>query len=40
MEFTSLSAKTRKSYGQYLRNIEDEFGDMPAITKLNAAYAE
>jgi PST family polysaccharide transporter len=24
-----LSAKTRKSYGQYLRKIEDEFVDMP-----------
>jgi integrase len=28
-EFTSLSAKTRKSYSRYLRLIEDDFGDMP-----------
>ena len=28
-EFTSLSEKTRKSYGRYLRLIEGEFGDMP-----------
>jgi integrase len=29
VEFTSLTDKTRKSYGRYLRLIEDEFGDMP-----------
>jgi hypothetical protein len=29
IEFTSLSDKTRKSYGRYLRLIEDDFGDMP-----------
>jgi hypothetical protein len=29
IEFTSLSEKTRKSYGHYLRLIEDDFGDMP-----------
>jgi hypothetical protein len=28
-EFNSLSARSQKSYGQYLRMIEAEFGDMP-----------
>jgi integrase len=28
-EFTSLSNKTRKSYGRYLKMIEDDHGDMP-----------
>jgi hypothetical protein len=27
-EFSSLSDKTRKSYGHYLRLIEDDFGDI------------
>jgi integrase len=28
-EFTSLSNKTRKSYGRYLKMIEEDHGDMP-----------
>jgi hypothetical protein len=29
VEFTSLSDKTRKSYGRYLKMIEEDHGDMP-----------